>query len=65
MIRAIRILIFVGAVRVADDMGSTKTNTWEKGAFSYSKPSKKLLNLLEPYKMSPPKKWWNKIIDMP
>ena len=58
-------LTYQEAVRVADDMGWTKTISWEKGAYSTKNPSKKLLDLLEPYKMSSPQKWWEKIIDMP
>ncbi|HCF29906.1 MAG TPA: hypothetical protein DEV81_22500 [Cyanobacteria bacterium UBA11049] len=58
-------LTYQEAVEVADEMGWTKTISWEKGAYSTTNPGKKLLYLLEPYKMSPPKKWWKKIIDMP
>ena len=59
-------LSYQEAVEVADKMGYTKTPYWEKtGAYSNQKPGDKLLNLLKPYKMSPPKKWWEKIINMP
>ena len=58
-------LTYQEAVEVADKMGWTKTISWEKGAYSTKNPSKKLLNLLEPYKMSSAQKWWEKIINMP
>ena len=59
-------LTYEEAVEVADEMGYTKTPTWlEEGAYSNQKPGEKLLNLLEPHKMSPPQKWWDKIINMP
>jgi hypothetical protein len=58
-------LTYQEAVEVADKMGWTKTISWEKGAYSTTNPGKKLLELLEQYKMLPPKKWWGKIINMP
>ena len=58
-------LTYQEAVEVADKMGWTKTISWEKGAYSTTNPGKKLLDLLEPYKMLSAQKWWGKIINMP
>lgn len=59
-------LTYQEAVEVADKMEYTKTPSWlEKGFYFTSRPSIELLDLLKSYKMSPPQKWWNKIIDMP
>jgi hypothetical protein len=41
------------AVDVADVMGWTATPSWERGAYSTTKPSRRLLELLEPYRMGP------------
>lgn len=57
-------LTYQEAIEVADKMGWTKTISWEKGAYSTTNPSKPLLDLLEPYKMLSPQKWWEKIINM-
>ena len=57
-------LSYQEAVEVAHEMGWTKTISWEKGAYSNQKPGEKLLNLLEPYKMSS-QQWWDKIINIP
>ena len=45
------------AVGVADGMNYTKTPSWGRGQYSTSAPSKKLCNLLQPYKMSSAA-WW-------
>lgn len=58
-------LTYHEAVEIADKMGWTKTISWEKGAYSTTNPSKPLLDLLEPYKMLSPQKWWDKIINVP
>jgi len=50
------------AYKVAEEMGWTKTPSWEEGRYSTSKPSKKLKKVLKPYKMDP-EKWWKKIIE--
>lgn len=45
-------LTYEEALRIAENLGWTKTSSWAKGRCSTSKPSKKLRDLLEPYKMS-------------
>ena len=59
------------SVYVADAMGYTKTDSWlgrtksalrsKRGAYSTTRPSRKLKKLLEPYKMSP-EKWRSRVI---
>jgi len=51
---------FSEAVAVAEAMGWTKTDSWAKGKYSTSAPSKKLCKLLEPYKMTSDA-WWERI----
>ncbi|SFI02984.1 hypothetical protein SAMN04515618_10889 [Collimonas sp. OK307] len=46
-------LTYSEAVDIAKAMGWTETASWAKGAYSTSAPSKKLCELLAPYKMSP------------
>ena len=46
-------LTYSEVVAVAESMGWTKTESWAKGKYSTSAPSKKLCELLQPYKMSP------------
>src|SRR5579871_2417402 len=53
-------LSYVEAVRIATEMGWTKTESWQQGRYTTSSPSKRLLELLEPYRMSPGR-WWSLI----
>jgi len=53
-------LTYSEAVDIATSMKWTTTASWEKGSYSTSKPSKKLLELLAPFKMSP-EAWRKKI----
>lgn len=46
-------LTYNEAVDIAKAMKWTATASWEKGAYSTSAPSKKLCELLAPFKMSP------------
>jgi hypothetical protein len=41
------------AVQVAETMRWTETASWKRGRYSTSSPSKQLVGLLEPYRMSP------------
>jgi len=42
------------AVMIGDEMGWTKTNSWiDKNAYSTRAPSKRLMGLLEPFRMTP------------
>ena len=49
-------------VNVAKEMGYTRTPSWKKGTYTTTNPSKKLVSLLDPYRMTP-EKWRNKITD--
>lgn len=57
-------LTYQEAVQVADEMEWTITISWDRGGYSTQKPSKKLLNLIDEYKMSS-QKWWVKVTSMP
>jgi hypothetical protein len=50
-------LPYAEAVRVAEAMGWTETASWQQGRYTTTSPSKRLLALLEPYRMSPGR-WW-------
>ena len=54
-------LPYVEAVKVAEAMGWTKTASWLQGQYSTSSPSKRLLTLLEPYRMSGGR-WWALVV---
>lgn len=56
-------LTYREAVQVADDMGWATTDSWKKSGYSTQKPSNKLLNLIDEYKMSS-HKWWAKVTGM-
>lgn len=49
------------AVAIAEEMGWTKTASWERGGYSTSNPSKNLCALLEAHRMSPAN-WWNCVV---
>ncbi len=51
------------AIAVAQAMGYTLTPSWQDGNYTTQQPSKKLLALLEPYRMTPAA-WWLKITKM-
>jgi len=53
-------LTYQEAFAVCNEMGWTKTASWKKGGYSSNRPSKRLKELLKPYKMTP-QKWWKKI----
>ena len=53
-------LTYPEALDIAEAMGWTKSNSFEKGRYSMSSPTKKLCELLAPYKMSPDS-WRKKI----
>ena len=46
---------------VADEMGYTATRSWASGAYSTTRPSRRLCELLEDYRMTP-ERWWAKVI---
>jgi hypothetical protein len=49
------------AVAIAETMGWTKTASWKKGGYSTTAPSARLIELLEPYRMTP-KLWRQKLL---
>lgn len=53
-------LTYPEALAVAEAMEWTATPSWKKGMYSTSAPSKKLCELLAPYKMSSAA-WWERI----
>lgn len=54
-------LTYSEALSVAHTMGWTATDSWTKGWYSTSRPSGRLLLLLEPHRMTP-EKWWAKVV---
>ncbi len=54
-------LTYPEAVRVAEEMGWTQTASWiKKGGYS-SKPSVRLMELMEPHRMTP-ERWYEKVM---
>lgn len=51
-------LSYAEALRIGREMGWTETASWQAGRYTTSSPSKRLLALLEPYRMSPGR-WWS------
>lgn len=49
------------SVAIGNEMGWTQTVSWEKGYYMTTSPSKKLLALLEPYRMTA-EAWWPRIV---
>ena len=50
------------AIGIAEELGWMRTNSWrEKGRYSASNPSRDLIKLLEPYRMTP-EAWWCKVV---
>ena len=54
-------LSYSAAVQVAQTMGYTETASWQQGRYTTTSPSKRLVALLEPYRMSS-RCWWNLIV---
>ena len=49
------------AVAIGELLGWTQTSSWiENGTYSTQRPSRHLITLLEPYRMTP-ERWWNKV----
>jgi hypothetical protein len=53
-------LSYAEAVGIATEMGWTVTASWQQGRYTTTSPSKRLLALLDPYRMSPGR-WWSLI----
>ena len=54
-------LTYPVAVQVAQEIGYTKTPSWEQGQYTTTRPGKRLLALLEPYRMAPGR-WWRLVV---
>lgn len=54
-------LTYPEALTIATEMRWTETESWARGLYSTSRPSPRLLQLLEPYQMTP-QKWREKVI---
>ena len=52
---------YVEACGIAEAMDWTRTESWSRGAYSTSKPGRKLLALMEPYAMSAGS-WWRLVV---
>lgn len=54
-------LSYPEAVTIGDELGWTKTPSWiENGDYSTQRPSRNLVTLLEPYRMTP-ERWWSRV----
>jgi len=55
-------LSYEEAVRVAEQMGYTKTSSWvDRGGYGTTRPGTRLLSLLAPYQMTP-EKWRQRVL---
>jgi hypothetical protein len=54
-------LPYVAAVEVATAMGYTETASWQQGRYTTTSPSRRLRELLEPFRMSSGR-WWGLIV---
>jgi hypothetical protein len=46
---------------IAEQMGWTRTGSWERGAYASNRPSKRLIEMLEPFQMRSGA-WWKLVI---
>jgi len=49
------------AVAVATEMGWTKTGAWEQGVYTTTRPSRRLVALLEQYRVSTAEHWLHRV----
>lgn len=54
-------LTYQEAVQILRRMGFAKTLSWKKVGYGVTRPGRRLIALLEPYKMTPDKWWWKVI----
>ena len=55
-------LTYPEAVAIGDEMEWTKTSSWkDQGGYSSQRPSKRLVEMLQPHAMSP-EAWWKKVV---
>lgn len=57
-------LTFDQARSIAEQMGWTRTASWERGAYVINKPGTRLLKALEPFQMRLGA-WWKLVVDQP
>ena len=53
-------LTYREALAIAERLGWTKTPSWRRGIYSTTRPSERLLSMLEPHRMTS-ESWWHKI----
>ncbi len=49
------------ALVIADEMGWTKTRSWQRGSYANTRPGRRLRGLLERHRMTPGR-WWKRVI---
>jgi hypothetical protein len=53
-------LTYAESLAIAEQLGWTVTASWEQGAYTSTRPGKRLKSLLMPHEMTPAK-WWSKV----
>lgn len=56
-------LTYQEAFDIAEKLGWTRTKSWQRGAYTTTRPSAKIVSLLEPHRMTPPK-WREKVMGL-
>lgn len=51
------------SLAVAEEMGYTATESWRRGFYTANRPSRKLVTLLEPYRMDR-QRWWSRVVQI-
>ena len=57
-------LTYQEVLAIADRLGWTQTESWRQGAYSTTCPGLKIVEPLDPYKMTP-EKWWHRVRELP
>jgi hypothetical protein len=55
-------MTFAESYAVAEAMGWTRTTSWQRGYYANNQPGKKIMALLEPYRMSAGA-WWKLVVE--
>jgi hypothetical protein len=53
-------LTYKQAFDIAEEIGWTRTNSWQRGSYANTRPGAKIISMLEPHKMTS-EKWWQKV----
>jgi len=53
-------LTYQEAFAIAEKLGWPRTDSWRRGCYTTTRPSAKIVSLLEPYLMTP-EQWWKKV----